>query len=145
VSRRLMGTQELCYGSNMWQAFVGIVSRQGLEVFCPEHPQTVRFLQRRVERTRGQAVCFWSVAPAKAAVETLEMADQKWNGKIHQYRFFLAMAYWQLGEKDKTRQAYDQGAQWMDQTQASNEEQRRFRAEAAELLGISEPTDARPQ
>ncbi|MDZ4683587.1 MAG: hypothetical protein SH850_00775 [Planctomycetaceae bacterium] len=51
----------------MLQAYVGIVSRQGLEVFCPEHPQTVRFLQRRVERTRGQAVCFWSVVPDDAA------------------------------------------------------------------------------
>ena len=39
----------------MLQAYVGIVSLQGLEIFCPEHPQTVRFLQRRVARTRGQA------------------------------------------------------------------------------------------
>lgn len=53
----------------MWQAFVGIISRQGLEIFCPEHPQTVRFLQRRAERARGQAFCFWSVAPDDAAAQ----------------------------------------------------------------------------
>ena len=90
-------------------------------------------------------VALWRAGNAKAAVETLEMADQKWNGQIHQYRFFQAMAYSQLGEKDKARQAYDQGAQWMDQTQANNEEQRRFRAEASELLAIAQPVVTTPQ
>jgi hypothetical protein len=53
----------------MWQAYVGIVSRQGLEVFCPEHTQTVRFLWQRVRRQRGQAACFWSVVPDEAAAQ----------------------------------------------------------------------------
>lgn len=63
----------------MWQAYVGIVSRRGLEIFCPEHPQTVRFLQRRVERCRGQALCFWSVAQAEAVaqVEAALCADER--------------------------------------------------------------------
>src|SRR5262249_48614701 len=50
--------------------------------------------------------------------------------------FFLAMAHWQLGENDKAREWYDRAVQWMDKNQPKNEELRRFRAEAAELLGI---------
>ena len=50
--------------------------------------------------------------------------------------FFLAMAYQQLGEKEKARQWYDRAVQWMDKNQPKNEELRRFRREAAELLGV---------
>jgi hypothetical protein len=55
----------------MLQAFVGIVSQQGIEVFCPEDPATVRFLWRRVQRERGRTACFWSVIPSEA-VELIE-------------------------------------------------------------------------
>lgn len=57
------------YGTDqdMLQAYVGIVSHRGLELFCPEHPQTVRFLHRRVLRRHGQAACIWSVVTAELA------------------------------------------------------------------------------
>jgi len=48
------------------------------------------------------------------------------------------MARWQLGEKEKARTWYDRAGQWMEKNQAQNEELQRFRAEAAELLGIHE-------
>jgi hypothetical protein len=51
--------------------------------------------------------------------------------------FFLAMAHWRLGEKAEARGWYDQGVQWMDKQQPQNEELRRFRAEAAQLLGLA--------
>jgi hypothetical protein len=57
----------------MLQAFVGIVSQQGIELFCPEDPATVRFLWRRAQRARGRAACFWSVLPSEA-VELIEAA-----------------------------------------------------------------------
>lgn len=53
----------------MLQAYLGLISRQGLEVFCPEHPQALRFLERRVRRTPGPALCFWSVLPDDAACQ----------------------------------------------------------------------------
>ena len=40
--------------------------------------------------------------------------------------FFLAMAHWQLGEKGKAREWYNRAVQWMDKSQPSNEELRRF-------------------
>ena len=55
--------------------------------------------------------------------------------------FFLAMAHWQLSEKDKAREFYDRAVQWMDKNQPTNEELLRFRAEAAEQLGVKEKKD----
>jgi hypothetical protein len=51
----------------MLQAYLGIVSPHGLEVFCPEHPQTSRFLRRRVRRTYGRTLGCWAVIEAEAA------------------------------------------------------------------------------
>jgi tetratricopeptide (TPR) repeat protein len=50
--------------------------------------------------------------------------------------FFLAMAHWQLGEKEKARTWFDRAVQWMDKNQPKNDALRRFRAEAAELMKI---------
>ena len=50
--------------------------------------------------------------------------------------FFLAMCHEKLGDKHKARQSYDRATTWMDRNQANNEELRRFRAEAAEVLKI---------
>ncbi|MSR59793.1 MAG: hypothetical protein EXS05_19500 [Planctomycetaceae bacterium] len=57
------------YGTNrdMWQSYIGIASRHGLENFCPEQPHTVQFLSRRVERSRGRLACFWTVLPDEIA------------------------------------------------------------------------------
>jgi hypothetical protein len=54
--------------------------------------------------------------------------------------FFLAMAYWQLGRRDEARLWYDRAVQWMDKHVPNHRELRRFRAEAAALLGLPEPT-----
>lgn len=75
----------------------------------------------------------------KAAVATLDKSvallpqDQfAVNG------FFLAMAHWQLGQQDEARQCYEQSVESMEKNDPADEELRRFRAEAAELLGIAE-------
>ncbi|MCI0460419.1 MAG: tetratricopeptide repeat protein, partial [Gemmataceae bacterium] len=52
--------------------------------------------------------------------------------------FFLAMAHWQLGNKDEARTWYDRAARWMGGHASTNEEWRRFRAEAAALLKIED-------
>ena len=60
---------------------------------------------------------------------------QKDGGDPGQW-FFLAMALWQLGEKVEARIFYDQAVMWMEKHVPQNEELRRFRAEAEEVLGI---------
>jgi tetratricopeptide (TPR) repeat protein len=75
----------------------------------------------------------------KAAVAALEKSMQLQKGGNSDDWFFVAMAHWQLNEKKKARAWYDKAVQWMDMHQPKNEELRRFRAEAAALLGIKEP------
>jgi serine/threonine protein kinase/Flp pilus assembly protein TadD len=52
--------------------------------------------------------------------------------------FFLAMIHWQQGERDEAKGWYQQAAAWMDKKLPRNQELGRFRAEAAELLGLKE-------
>jgi Flp pilus assembly protein TadD len=50
---------------------------------------------------------------------------------------FLAMSHAKLGHKPEARDWYDRATRSMDKNPAPNEELRRFRAEAAELLGVA--------
>ena len=70
----------------------------------------------------------------KEAVAALEKAMQLRGGGDSYDWFFLAMAYWQLGEKDKASQWFDKAVQWMDKNMPKGKELGRIRAEAAELL-----------
>jgi serine/threonine protein kinase/tetratricopeptide (TPR) repeat protein len=74
----------------------------------------------------------------KEAIAALERSmELRKAGNSHDW-FFLAMAHWKLGEKEKARTWFDRAVQWMDKNQPRNEELSRFRKEAADLLGISE-------
>ena len=52
--------------------------------------------------------------------------------------FPLAMAHWQLDEKVEARQWYDRAVEWMAKNNPQDQELRRFRAEATELLKIKD-------
>ncbi|MFI5461679.1 MAG: tetratricopeptide repeat protein, partial [Isosphaerales bacterium] len=51
--------------------------------------------------------------------------------------FFLAMAEWQKGDKVKARSWYDKAVHWMEERKSQEYELRRFRDEAASLLGVT--------
>jgi tetratricopeptide (TPR) repeat protein len=55
--------------------------------------------------------------------------------------FFVAMADWQQGNKKLARAFYDEAVKWMKRTRPDDIELRRFREEAAQLLGIDEKKD----
>jgi serine/threonine protein kinase/tetratricopeptide (TPR) repeat protein len=75
-----------------------------------------------------------AIADLQQAIRLRE-ADDSANSSTG---FFLAMAHWQLGEKDKAREWFDKSVQWMekDPVKKDDAELKRFRAEAAELLGL---------
>jgi len=50
--------------------------------------------------------------------------------------FFLAMAHWQLNQKEEARKWYDQAVEWMEKDKSQDEEFVRFRDEATKLLNI---------
>jgi len=74
---------------------------------------------------------------SKAAVAALETSMKLRQGGDSIDWFFLAMAHWQLGDKEEARRWYDRAAEWMDKNRAENADLRRFRAEAEELLKIA--------
>jgi uncharacterized protein HemY len=76
----------------------------------------------------------------KAAVAALEKSMLLRKGGDSNDWFFLAMAHWQLGDKEQARKGYDQAVRWMDKNNPQDEELRRFRAEAGSLLGLPEPS-----
>ncbi|MBI1913560.1 MAG: tetratricopeptide repeat protein [Planctomycetes bacterium] len=84
-------------------------------------------------------VCYYRSGKFKASIEALEKSMNLRKGGDSFDWFFLAMACWQLGRKEEGRQWYDKGVVWMDKNQPRNDQLRRFRAEAAEVLGIQEP------
>jgi tetratricopeptide (TPR) repeat protein len=74
---------------------------------------------------------------AIAALETsLRIADGIDERYVCEDWLFLAMANWKLGLKDKAREWYEKAADWMTRKKPQEEEIRRFRKEAAALLGI---------
>jgi superkiller protein 3 len=74
----------------------------------------------------------------KGAITALEKSMELRNGGDSNDWFFLAMAHGQLGQKVKAREWYDRAVQWMDENAPTDEELRRLRAEAAELLELKE-------
>src|SRR5262249_49881056 len=78
----------------------------------------------------------------KDAIETLVSADQLLGGKhLGHNALFIAMAHWQLGNKEEARRWYDKAVEWMDKNQPTNEELDRFRAEAAGLMKVEQNKD----
>jgi serine/threonine protein kinase/tetratricopeptide (TPR) repeat protein len=74
---------------------------------------------------------------AKEAVAALEKAVQMSKSADRRHRFFLAMAYQEINEKDKARRAFDEGVEWLK----SKPDQRKaefipFRDEAAKALNV---------
>ena len=77
----------------------------------------------------------------KAAIAALHDSRKlRDGGDAHEW-FFLAMAHWQLGEKEEARKWYDRGAKWMEKHQPDSDELRRFRAEAADVLAAEPKKD----
>jgi tetratricopeptide (TPR) repeat protein len=78
-----------------------------------------------------------------ASATALEKSMQLRRGGDAFDWFFLAMCRRQLGDHDQARKWYDRAANSMTKKDAQDDELRRFRAEAAELLGI--PADPKPE
>jgi serine/threonine protein kinase/Flp pilus assembly protein TadD len=76
-----------------------------------------------------------------SAIAALKRATENRSGGDSAEWFFLAMAYWRLGDKQQARAWYDRAVRWMDEHQPRDEKLRRCRAEAAAVLeGADGPT-----
>jgi tetratricopeptide (TPR) repeat protein len=73
-----------------------------------------------------------------AAVDSLQNAIRLDHGDAPFDWFFLAMAYWKLGNREQARQSFDQGVKVIKGKRYPLLAHQRSRAEAAALLGIPE-------
>ena len=110
--------------------------------------EAVKLAEKDVELAPANG-SFWNTLGAahysarswKEAVAALEKSMQLSNGGNSYDWFFLAMAHWQLGEKEKACQWFDKAVQWMDKNMPKGRDLGRFRAEAAELLKVEPKKD----
>jgi tetratricopeptide (TPR) repeat protein len=110
--------------------------------------QAVTSAERAVTLRPGVAK-YWNTLGAahyalgdwKACVQAVTKSMELRKGGASYDWFLLAMAHWKLGEKDKARERYDKAVEWMDKNEPNNEELRRLRAEAAEVLGVDKRKD----
>ncbi len=113
--------------------------------------KAVELASKAVELAPKVGICWKTLGVAhyragdwNATMAALDKSMQLTNGGDAGGWFFLAMAHWQLGDKEKAREWHDRAVKWMDdnrqnleKSKATAEEFGRCRAEAAELLGIS--------
>jgi serine/threonine protein kinase/Flp pilus assembly protein TadD len=92
-------------------------------------------------------VSHYRAGNAKAALNALRMSVKLGGGSDSVDLFFLAMTHWKLGNKDEAHQCYEQAVRSMKQPadgqrrrlyQPLEDELRRFRLEAARLLGVDD-------
>ena len=93
---------------------------------------------KRYPSTLG--VAHYRSGDCQAAITALKKSmDLRRGGDSFEW-FFLAMAHWQLGEKVEARKWFDRAVQWMEKNDPQNEELRRFRAEAEQLMNSQPET-----
>ena len=87
-------------------------------------------------------VAHYRVGSWNDAIAALEQSEAAAPGLFTAANgFFLAMAYWRLGEKEKGRDWYVKALQSVESaSQPTGRELKLFRSEAASLLGISDRT-----
>jgi tetratricopeptide (TPR) repeat protein len=123
---------------------------------CPEAQvrdtkDAVQLAKRAVDSSPGTAYVWNTLGLAhyragdwKAAVAALETSMQLYAGRSENERresfgtFLLAMAHWQLGDKEAARQWYDRAEEWMEKHRPKDEDLRRFQAEAEALLSSND-------
>ena len=80
----------------------------------------------------------------ESAIAALEKSMRLRKGGDSFDWLFLAMSYWKLDRKGEARKWYDRAVAWMDKNQPENEELRRFREEAEELMGVGGAVEMAP-
>jgi tetratricopeptide (TPR) repeat protein len=93
----------------------------------------------RLEPTGGVwntvGLCFYRAGQWKESREALEKAMKLRDGGDASDWYFLAMALWQLGERDAARNWLARADRWTKEKAPADEQLRRYREEAAALLG----------
>jgi serine/threonine protein kinase/tetratricopeptide (TPR) repeat protein len=105
-------------------------------------PEALDMMQKVIPHRPKSANAWNSLGVARyragewaASIEALEKSNALAPGRYVAHNgYFLAMANWQLGHRDKAKEWFDKAAAWTKKYDPANEELGRFRADAATLL-----------
>ncbi len=111
----------------------------------PEFEHAVKLARQAAELApdagfNALAITEYRVGKWNVAIESLQKAMAKRQGGNAVDWFFLAMAYQQLGRKHEARDWYAKAVVWMEKNPPNDKDLIRIRAEAAKLLGLTEPS-----
>ena len=100
--------------------------------------EVVQHAPKSADKWTTLGVAYYQTGDWKNAIAALEKSETLAPGRFTVVNgFFLAMGYWQLGEKEKARSFYDKAVHAMStSSRITHQELTRFRIEAAQLLGI---------
>jgi tetratricopeptide (TPR) repeat protein len=101
---------------------------------------SVRLAPRDSDFWNTLGVAYYRAGNWKEAVNALQKSMELGKGGDVVDWLFLAMAHWRLGHKDEARKWYDRAADGAEPIRLLKGVLPRFRAEAAELLGVK-PND----
>jgi serine/threonine protein kinase/WD40 repeat protein/tetratricopeptide (TPR) repeat protein len=95
-------------------------------------------------------VAYYRAGNWRAAIQTLKKAEDLGSQEHFAHdAYVIAMAYAKIGEKRTAAKWYRAAARWTDRFGANSEELRRWRGEAAALLGLPQrvphPTQGKPE
>jgi tetratricopeptide (TPR) repeat protein len=100
--------------------------------------QAVKSQPNNVTYRNTLGVAHYRIGDYRAAIteltKTEELAPDRW---FAHNAIFIAMSHWQLGEHETARDWFGRAVQWLEKNSPTDNELRRFRAEAEEF--ISEP------
>jgi serine/threonine protein kinase len=97
--------------------------------------KAVKFYPKMPGYLNTLGVAYYRAGQWQKSKEALEKSMRFWDGNCESFNtFFLAMVHWRQGEREEARKWYGQAVAWMEKNKPQDEELRRFRAEAAELL-----------
>jgi tetratricopeptide (TPR) repeat protein len=136
---RLVGENPAALRGAAWQ----LANRPGppLQDLAPALALAAKLLKKRpAEPTSWKilGVAEYRAGHWQAALTALEKSVPPGKAATCDGAFFLAMANWRVGKKDKARRWYDAAVGWMDKNAPRDEELRRLRAEAGGLLQTGE-------
>src|SRR5205823_1316215 len=121
-----------------------------LLVTCADRKQwkpaeAVEFAKKAIQ-LEPKAGTYWNTLGAahyragnwKDAIAALQKSMDLRNGGDSFDWFFLAMAHWQLGEKEQAKKWYEKAVVWTEKNNPKDEELKCFRSEAKALLQTGE-------
>jgi serine/threonine protein kinase/tetratricopeptide (TPR) repeat protein len=124
---------------------------------CPDRKlrdpgQALEHAKKAVELAPGEGMSWKTLGVAqfrngawKEAIAALRKSVQLHKEGDSFDLFFLAMAHWQLDDKDKARDWYDRAVARMEQHRPQDKELKRVCVEAATLLGLAKAAEEQKQ